>query len=170
MVFLDLKLWLYEMVNMKKLLTLVCLASWICSPLFGHAPLLQTKGLVKFHKASAAPVAPVVISFLLIPKVVKIKKSVGKKITLAALLAPSFQLPKAALIATLKHGKKKLRYSPDLKRFIKKMNLTMAMFKPLETYLSSQIKMAKKNPEPFVALADSYLKTGQATEFTLNLG
>lgn len=113
---------------------------------------------------------PVVISFSLVPTTVKIKDGKLKRLELQAVLASAFNLPKAKLIARVEeYHTLPLKYTSELKLFIKSQNLPESAFLPLEAYLKNQVKLAKKNPEPFVQLADNFLKTGQMQSFSLDL-
>jgi len=107
------------------------------------------------------------LSFNILPQQVSIKNG-HKKLKLAAILQPQFKINGAQIIASLKDRKQKIHYSPELKKFIKKNNIEPTFFDPLVTYLSDQLTQAKKNPDIFLAILQTYLLNGQSPNFTVS--
>lgn len=125
----------------------------------------RVQGMPSYIKAKA--VSPT-YGFSLIPKKL-VEKFGHKEIVLSLELAPSFNLPGVELRATYKHGRTNFAYSKALRAFMKSLNLTKKDFRPFERYLRGQITKARKDLVPFIALLATYLQTGIAPEFTLDV-
>jgi hypothetical protein len=114
----------------------------------------------------AAPVPPTSLTFNLFPR--EINSVNGRNsIRLAAVLSPLFNVANAEVVASLKHKKVHFAYSKPLKKFIKKMGIDPASFKPLETYLTGQVRAAKKSPAIAVAMLNAYLANGISPSFAV---
>jgi hypothetical protein len=140
-----------------KLCTLLLLLACIAAPLHMHAATPTT--------TTSTTTPEICFTFLLVPKVLK---TTGE-IELAALLSPAYNLPKAYLIAKLDHGRTHFTFSKCLKKFIHRLKLKKAQFKLLKAYLRKQVRAAKKNPEPFVAVLNNYLMSGGILPFTVDI-
>lgn len=117
---------------------------------------------------NAAQVPATAFGFSLVPK----KLIVGdgrSEIVLSLVLLPQSEHPGVELQAASKGGKTHITYSKPLKKFMKSRNLHRKDFKSFEFYLKAQMKKAKANPDPFIIMLDTYLKTQVAPAFIIDL-
>jgi hypothetical protein len=112
------------------------------------------------------PILPMPLSFNIVPR--KISNKGGRvKVQLAAIVQPLLGLNQGEIVASIKKGKKKFTYSKALKTFISNNSLTKANFRPLETYLVAQIKMARGNLSQTIGSLKTFLDNGLAPSFTV---
>ncbi len=105
------------------------------------------------------------LTFYFVPKRIVVR-SHASELTLGAVIAT---VAGAELTASLKNGKKHFTYSSAFKKYMRLQGYKRSDFKPLEKYLASQLKSAKKNPQPFIALLNTYLLSGAAPSYTITL-
>ncbi|MBS0638070.1 MAG: hypothetical protein JSS12_11215 [Verrucomicrobia bacterium] len=117
--------------------------------------------LLCFSVDAAPPVAQ--YSFSVIPRVIKVGSG-SPQITIACVLSPGQEI-----VATHKSGKTRFSYSPALKSFLKKQNLSVSSLKPLKSYMQAEIKNAKKDPASYVSALDAYLRLGLAESYTVQI-
>jgi hypothetical protein len=109
--------------------------------------------------SKVAPVRPSSLSFNVVPLEVK-KRGKRTKITLSAILTPTFGINGAQVVASVRRRKKKFTYSYALQQFIQANDLQMSYFKPLEDYLVQQIIAGQNNVELPVEALMTFLQEG----------
>src|SRR5689334_8223895 len=96
-----------------------------------------------------AGVATRSLNFQLLPKKIEVIKG-RPKIQLAAVPLPPFFSPNAALLASLKNNKEKIKVSGKLNGLLKTIGWDATKLKPLSTYLKTVLDQAKTNPSVVV--------------------
>lgn len=106
--------------------------------------------------------------FALVPKKLIVQNDYSE-IVMSLVLLPEASYPGVELEAASKGGRTHITFSKPLKKFIKSLNLTKEHFRPFVAYLKAQVKSAKANPDPFIIMLDTYLKTGADAAFAIDL-